>query len=122
MPFYPRTELIENGTILQYGIFNNIINNTDKAEYKNVTLRIDYIHGGVRTLSKYVLAVSIQTESEEYMFGMGDFKNFDSMMSFLDTLDKKLIACKGSEYLENFKAICKLGEEQKKQLERYFKK
>lgn len=126
LAFFPRIELSRSGEIAQYNMLDRGETVARRSQYDACEVRAfyDLYLGGRTTIEKCSIDLTIHADGAEYSFTEGsvtsNFRDLDTMLDFIDTIDPGILTFTGTEHLESYLARAKLTPEQAERIREMF--
>lgn len=126
LAFFPRIELSRSGELTQYNMLDRGETVARRSQYDTCEVRAfyDLYLGGRSTIEKCSIYLTIHADGAEYSFTEGsvtsNFRDLDTMLDFIDTIDPDILTFTGTEHLERYLARAKLTPEQAERIRALF--
>lgn len=121
VPFFPRYELKKDGTIYYYNIVNQRKSICTVEDYETVLVQIEYYNNYFTpAMPRAALEVIIYTNSKKYRFSLGDFRDYDSVFNFVESINSDRLEFRGQEHYEKLIKKTSFSPEQLEKLSNYF--
>lgn len=116
LAFFPRIELSRSGEITVYNALDHGESAARRSQYDGCEVTIIHESSGRYIRERYYLSLAIDADGEKYVFSEDDFRDLDTMLGFINSIEPSKLTGSGAENLKTYLEIAELTPEQTEQI------
>ena len=116
LAFFPRFELSHNAEITVYNALDHGEPAARRSQYDGCEVTIVHESSGRYSREKNYLSLAIDVDGGKYVFSEDDFRDLDTMLGFINSIEPAKLTGSGSENLNTYLEKAELTPEQTEQI------
>lgn len=112
LAFFPRFELSRNAEIMAYNALDHGKLAARRSQYDGCEVTIVHESSGRYSRERDYLSLAIDVDGEQYVFSEDDFRDLNTMLGFINSIEPAKLTGSGSENLNTYLEKAELTPEQ----------